>query len=886
MSKNAVSDLRKYYHSLDLSEVNSTIEKLRELNSVDSARELIGLFQNCVWRETKFEIIQALGSFQNQRSYEFLYRLALDNKDLPMANSAISALSETANLNPTRFLEALYLEGAEVKKPHVVLALAQLGACHMSVQFTEDLQTALKNLDILLIKNYLYALGELKYQKCRPVVLDILKTHFNRDVKLSALICLGKISREPSDFDQLESRFKSDSFEYEIFKQARNQVQFRSQWKLEDYLIKLFESEHHHKNMSFELNAFQESDVHAGLSLFNEPKNFVKMNSIFAKLSFKPISNWYFKFFDWQKLSLNEQTILLNSLSHHTLDLNSFVNVSEDNYHAYYNCALMTSSKPQNIVHEMFQSSVYQTANESFKIEAINVLAEFSLNQIVNAKIIDKILHLLETELLNEKNEMVQARWLRLAAQLQLSSHKVLGYIKNQLQSFNLHPTILYYCEKNASFQTAAILKLLMKSLRSELGLKLALVRSLTAQLKGHFEASEYRNLIMDGLQFHSPEEMQVECLKFVVLHPEQAFKPLTISLLKHANSEVALHSLVALRSYDSEDLPDIIKPYLDSEIDSIKGRALDSLLQQSHLRAKRIAIDFMVNHATNVPLVEKIIRVLSNSNLKSDYFIQQVDKILNSYPEHELTEQLRDLKMKLQADLLENQQRRFPSTIELMTIDKEIQKELPKFNEYDDSVKACLRSAELPLSKPELYDQFVDKSACILGFTKAIDIFLEKHLGRKHLYPRLESRLHDFQNIIHLCHLNEDYPQPELVIKTLGLEKHFSGQSLPVHKMTLIGKGLLNSKILNDSFKVIDGLRAWSIIILLFCRKFPLAQKVIMNFNLEEDQLIWLSKELNALQELRNPVAHRQTLVDMKDLVQVRKDVYKVLALLEKTLL
>ena len=87
-----------------------------------------------------------------------------------------------------------------------------------------------------------------------------------------------------------------------------------------------------------------------------------------------------------------------------------------------------------------------------------------------------------------------------------------------------------------------------------------------------------------------------------------------------------------------------------------------------------------------------------------------------------------------------------------------------------------------------------------------------------------------------------------------------------------------LNSKIINEHFKILDGLRAWAVILLLFGRKNNLVQKPLIQVTDDEALIINLSKKLMWLQDLRNPVAHRQTLSDFKAVEQARFEVIDIL--------
>ncbi|MBC7753833.1 MAG: hypothetical protein H7Z71_06315, partial [Moraxellaceae bacterium] len=331
---------------------------------------------------------------------------------------------------------------------------------------------------------------------------------------------------------------------------------------------------------------------------------------------------------------------------------------------------------------------------------------------------------------------------------------------------------------------------------------------------------------------------------------------------------------------------PDTLQPLLNNPSESVRGRTLDAILWNNSIRAKRIAVDFLKDNVDKIEACEKIIRHLSKTEVKTDYFYNTISTIVKNNPQHILIEAFQDLMIKLQSDLHEGSLKSIPSAADLVAIDKEILRKLPRFNEYDEAVKVSLRSAEVPFSKPELFDKFVDKSVCILGFTKAIDIFLEKQFGKKILLPKLESRLHEFQNVIHILRLNEDHPDASRVVVALGLEKHFTAHSLPVHKMTLIGKGMLSSKIINEQFKILDGLRAWAIMFLLFTRKYIAVQKPLIAVQFDENVCVDLAKKLMWLQDLRNPVAHRHTLTQIDEIKEIRDECYRILNNLEKIMM
>ena len=70
---------------------------------------------------------------------------------------------------------------------------------------------------------------------------------------------------------------------------------------------------------------------------------------------------------------------------------------------------------------------------------------------------------------------------------------------------------------------------------------------------------------------------------------------------------------------------------------------------------------------------------------------------------------------------------------------------------------------------------------------------------------------------------------------------------------------------------------------LLVFCRKNGVQKKPCLTGFQNEQLVIDLSKKLLWLQDLRNPVAHRQTVVDFKMLHQVRTECLSIFKMLNE---
>jgi hypothetical protein len=114
----------------------------------------------------------------------------------------------------------------------------------------------------------------------------------------------------------LRNRFRDDLFEYQIFSTAQAQAQFRAQWKLEDYLTRIFDGKKAHPTLPYELTHFDPTDVKEGLKLFTDSKYHLKMCTTLAKLDFPDVLKWYSELFLLAELE-EEQNQVVKSVSQH-----------------------------------------------------------------------------------------------------------------------------------------------------------------------------------------------------------------------------------------------------------------------------------------------------------------------------------------------------------------------------------------------------------------------------------------------------------------------------------------------------------------------------------------------------------------------------------------
>ena len=214
----------------------------------------------------------------------------------------------------------------------------------------------------------------------------------------------------------------------------------------------------------------------------------------------------------------------------------------------------------------------------------------------------------------------------------------------------------------------------------------------------------------------------------------------------------------------------------------------------------------------------------------------------------------------------------------ELELLDQRLLESIPKFKELDSATKLALRAAEQPFMQSVGTENLpIDKAPTVLEYCKALDLILEKHLGQKFLFPKLDRELHDFQTLWHRMGFGEDYPEVQKVLGLLGLKGKITPENFPLHKARMMCTSFYNGKILQDRFKIFDGLRAWAVIFLFFTRKIPQASGAIgplLKFpHSTDEKCIDIAKKLMQLQDLRNPAAHRQTYTELASVKTVRNE-------------
>ncbi|MEN9529060.1 MAG: hypothetical protein RI932_933 [Pseudomonadota bacterium] len=896
-----MAQLSAQIHSSSGQESRSALTQLSHNKSNDAARALIDAYRNCHWRDTRISLLRALGKNGSERAIDFLFRCAQE-EDLGLVQEAFLALGETSDPVAATFLLNRLTDSPLYLKAHIVSALAKVPDLRAAASLRALLVSKEAAEHPQLMRNCVVALSEMKDTAILAELIAMLRQRVQTNghqpdaTALTLLSGIAKLSRNPSDLIEFERAFEGEMLHQQYFQQCLTQVTFRQQWTLEDYLGKIFFAEHVQRSLPLELNSFPATDVAEALTLFaSEEKHFSRLCLALASLI--DAERFYQQFVNCEKLDSLSTIALLASLALHRapfarelcqqifethLKKELTTAQSSDLFSAWLRAIVCVDKDPTTVLNDLLNAPEFVSAwHERNKVELINAFVSCSLALKVERSWPKKTLQQLSDLIHKEGSALVLGRWIRAQGELGLSDLKWSDELLSKvLQSSQLLSSALLMLEREYEHQNTGLLRSIQKVLEKQ-SEQLAPFLRACARLKSPERDLPSEENLQTAISSTRVEE-QLAAIACLSAHPRPTFLEKLNALCdpQRESQQVVVAAIVALRSYKSEKSVEQLARCLMSTHRVLAGRALDTLLAIEHSSARHAVVTYFVQHLADASITDKVLRSLKAPQ-QGD---AQLAALLEAAAEHTGSVVLKD-------DIVELAQRlRFgvqdsgtatPNSDAIRSLDKRLEGKISDYGKLADPIKASLRSAELPLLEPELFEGSVDKSASVVQYCKAIDLALEKDFGQKLLFPKMEQQLHIFQNILHKAELDQESPNINLVIRHFGAEHVFDLQSFPSSKMMMISRSILSGRILRERTQVIDGLKAWAVILMIFSGR----ERLWGTTQIKKDPLLYhqLAHKLVLLQDLRNPAAHRQTMLALAPLSEIRKEVFNVFAQMKK---
>jgi HEAT repeat protein len=889
--------LRHDYHSVHASVRTLAVRLLDAMPEPERTRELTQLFVECQWRETQVAIIRVLGTRPTQRGLEFLIHLAANDADLGMCREAITALGRSQAPLAARYLATRYTTGPAVLRPYVAHALGELLDNTLVLRFLADLPEACASEQVLWIQSLVLALGELKVDACMDHLVRLLNARPHA-VALSALLALGKLARDPDLLDGFTTDENHDFVEWQLRTTMRQQIVLRSHWSIEDYLEQLFDLETPlHAGLVLELNRFPAHDVREGLALFQDGNYRVRLAEVLVRLRYPEAAEWYADLLDVAHATDDELASILTALHSQTTSAceallaqwrgRCVTSQNDMLYEAWLRaCALLPAG--EHVLVAFMQSEAFTTQSVTRQIIAINQFVDCALSALGDDRRLKAMVSRLETLLLHVREPEVSGRILRAFAQLRVAGTKVVGFARKHLTDADLLPSVLQFFRFCPQRQAFDWLTRLVPTTGNKPDLAASLLQALAAQPSGMLTKDAQLDEFLQGaLAGHCGQEARLAALKVLARQARPALFDRVLTLL-HEDDRIRVAAIVALKSFADPRATSHLVPLLRDTSESTAGRALDTLTTQPDDAARWAILDVLEAQIDDAEVVDKIVRCLMPPKQHLQRFYDRLSALVAASPQHELLDGL--IQLRDRATPTPTTQHTASESPDAVTpeLDQALTRRLGVFARLDERVKAALRSAELPYHYPQVFHGQVDKSTAILEYCKAVDLFLERYLGYELLLPRLRDDLAAFQNVVYRAGLHESYPHPLGVIEALGLQGLISPAALPMAKMGRVGCSILDGRMLHAQWKIFDGLRAWSAALLLFVRSTRgegsrRSMAPIRLPNVSDRMLVDLALHLDRLQELRNPVAHRRTLVEFADIETIRNEMDDLFMVLEK---
>lgn len=859
----------------------------------DHARLLIRTYRESEWRSTRLEVLRHFGHFQDSRSLQFLIEIATKNEDLAEQQLAILALSQRRTRTAQVFLRRFYSKAPDTLKPHLAYALGQSQDFTAIPVLMKDWDQAYARQDWLWLRNLILALGELKAFEVLPKLRNLIDGSVGSEAELTfaTLFALARLERDANALQQYESRYLEDSLLYQVFKSTYSQVQIRSQFKLEDYLDKVFTSADPHPILPLELQAFDAGEVELGISIFPIEDQWKRYLLALKGIASKKRVAFLQKIVA-QLTSASDEDVLYFLSQVTTL-------IDDENQDAVFKM-LDGYSKSENgeirlkwleaVAHlnDLSKDAAFffSQSDAGLAIRYLNLWSEWTLvKEGASSASVKTVQDWVQKFKLASP---VYARLVRACAELGLEIKPMFDRFVADFKDASLRSSLLMLLER---FPQALPIKTLLQEVstltaadKEALGSRLLSVLEASKELKLDAAAAAQLAELLKLYANHFNADLRVSVLRFLRAHSELALKPewekYVIEQARHQNPLVELNAVIVLKNYtEVRAASEALIEKLESPSQIIQGRALDGLCAHSSLVGKRAVMDYLKQNALREEVVDKIYRSFDPKNKGGDEFVKIIDLILNANPDHPQWEKFVALRDRLSMAQASTPEGIAANQVEgLKEVDEALNKVIPLFSKLDPTTQSALRAAEQPFTQTINFQNLpIDKAPTVLEYCKALDLILDKHLGQKHLFPKLDRQLHDFQTLWHRVGFGEDYPSADKVMNLLGLKGKVTPENFPLHKAKMMCGTFFNGKIVQDRFKVFDGLRAWAVIFLIFARKIPhpsgAVGPLIQLPNGTDEKCISIAKRLMMLQDLRNPAAHRQTYTDLASVTHVRNE-------------
>ncbi len=856
---------------------NSALHSILANDQNDKARLFIELFQYSAWRQTQGELLKVIGATKELRGVEFLIRFVGRTKDLPLATKATLGLGLSQTSLAGEFLLSLLLKNDNRLQLEAIKGLAMMPQFHCDQQLTEIIESQSAQ-DALKI-NALIAAGRRGAKQSIPAILKVLQDE-NPDLQQAALLAAGHLLPSVNHLKTF-TQSSGDLVFDELKNYIADRIYQRKKLNVEDLIISSISEKSVDWQSRFRfLREAKVTEVRQALSILEE--------SIDPKISFLIRAGSY------SNSNAKEDAQFI-------LDNEDKINDSEAAILARL-CVLdigpefLQDLKPQSAFKLLTQvrvpdilsfAELYYSPEEKPKL-SISVINAIVAQSYMNWKVKPDCISYLTQQLNTTKNNVVKSRIIRALGQLNCTDSDYLDKLAFDLGNSEIESSTCYCLSLLPSLFSAPI-------------------------LLAHLEKSYYLNLNVDSiverisLLGHIPgltelpefdDETQSRCalplLRILSFNEVAGFDTLLKTQLTIGNYTHQMLATRAIAINGNEHHCDLLFSFLNGENSALQTRALHSLCLRGNASQHYKVFKWFEEKSFNSETATLIFNKLRPKE-NEDY--TEVKEAIENLVKHRsgpfIDDEILAAALSLYDNILvysvsSNSDSLAPS-FSRHDQDKILRDEIKGYDNYSETIKIVLRNAELTWQHKELFNHVVDKSTMLVQYSKSTDLLLQQRVGLPIFQNANDAFLSDLQTRIMELGLDTAQYSQTKMIRFLNLDGFFTTREFPAHKLKSLTESILSGKIMADRFRSIDGLRAWSLILLLFARTFVINKKkysplIPMNKSGEE-KINSIVKLMNKFQDLRNSAAHHGVLVEPRQLEEIRRDSFNLLNELEEAL-
>jgi hypothetical protein len=833
------------------------IDALGRTGDTNATRLLLNLYGRSMWRETRIDIIRALSFCNNDRSIEFLIKTARDPSDLQLAGEAILAIGQTASALGGEVLLSFLDDANHPLAKEAVIGLSSMRVFPCEDSFQKLLESGIK-LGPTITQFLIIGLG----RKARGGAWTIIEEYLDPETHPSqifnaALIAAGKLGRSEAlkKLQQVDTRYRF--FANQLKLASIEQIHYRISSSFEDIYSMILNSSDPSSSLST-LRQYPHDDAWEAFTILGEEAS-AETSAIV-------------------RLALSDTARAGSDLAY----VNEHNDISPPLRAALYRqylflaekeaLAAFTKSKQgleiclslhNPAIFEWLMDEKNQSAHSVAGINALVAQCQ------MRPELTDRVGQSLIKRISNYDNQLRQ-RAIRALGQIKFDHPSAYTCLQQYLKTDDFSSVITAY-GMLGSDEAQATLSKQIKQLPQE-PVDTEKLKLLTAKLAG-FKVNKPEVL----QKFLHVPEITDDILK--ILGSSLLVEPAALTLIEQSLiSEIHQTRMLAIAASKlnyNDRIIDLLFQLYKSETESYKFRALDTLCFLQNGKAHLRLLETL--NTAGVSEIEKTIRCL-NPVANFDYgpAINTLRQVVTIRPDlagnSEVTVGILNLieNLSLKSDV-----ETIAKPDNSHAVDASLSVLIPFFNRLSSGSKAALRNAELTHGQDVLFNDLVDKSTVLIEHVKCIDLQFQEKIGTKMFLGngRLVDEMR--QRLLQLG-LDEDNQTQGVLIEALQCSKQFPAADFPSHKLFTMSHAFLSGKIAREQYKVIDGLRAWGIILLLFGRTFNFrGQQITPILNMLESSnsvIATLAFDLNHLQELRNLAAHRGTLVSRSQVDDLRK--------------